>query len=399
MRFILLTLFVCFFCSSCQETELKRRTLGYKGKAKANPFLAAERLLNKEGFDAASAHGFGRLDEQTATLFIPTSSLNTVGRAKRVLEWVASGGHLILMLDGGEMGGNDFVITPSGSYRDSDLAAGVQHLLDEMNVVCHTEDLSSSTSSSKMELDEWEELEEKDRVLLESEESKINLGDGELVLHSWSDKTLEYNIWSGDDYGSGESDKGEHRYLSLRHGSGRVSLLSDARPLRNRYLGYGDHAEFLITLAYLSDSGKIVFSSGEGDGFLAMLWRHFKMAVIGLLAVVLLWLWRHLPRYGPAQDVGEGNTREFTEQLRGIGRFLWRHKRDDSLLGSLRAHINRALSLHAGISDEGIFEQLADKTGLPVESVIEAMTREQVTEPGVMVRVTQNLQKILKHIN
>ena len=99
MRFILLTLFVCFFCSSCQETELKRRTLGYKGKAKANPFLAAERLLNKEGFDAASAHGFGRLDEQTATLFIPTSSLNTVGRAKRVLEWVASGGHLILMLD------------------------------------------------------------------------------------------------------------------------------------------------------------------------------------------------------------------------------------------------------------------------------------------------------------
>ena len=399
MRFFLMVLALCFFCSSCQETEIKRRTMGYKGKAKSNPFLAAERLLNKEGYEASSEHGFGRLDEETSTLFIPTSSLNTVGRAKRVLDWVEAGGHLVLMLEGGEMGGNDFVITPESSFWSEEIATGVEYLLEELEVEYDSDDMTASPSSSSLDLDDWEELEEKDRVLLGSEESKINLGDGELVLHYWTEKKFEYELWSDDDYGSDGSDKNTHRYLSLFYGSGRVSLLADARPLRNRYLAYGDHAAFLVSLVDLSHSGKIVFSRGEGDSFFAMLWRHFKMAVIGLLAVVLFWLWRNLPRYGPEQDVGDGNTREFTEQLRGIGRFLWRHKRDDTLLGALRANVNRALSHYPGVSHEGIFDQLAEMTGLPIESVIEAMTREKITEPGVMVRVTQNLQKILKHIN
>ena len=420
MRLILWTLFICVFCSACQETEIKSRTVGYKGKAKLNPFLAAERLLTKEGFEVFSEHGVGRLDYETTTLFIPTSSLNTVGRTKRLLEWVASGGHLVLMLEGGEMGGNDFVITPRKYHWQDEPTEGVQYLLDEVGVSYELKEEESPTMTTEVdddtteaeddtteadhdrtevELDEWESMEEKDRVLLGSEESAINLGSGELVIHHWSDILLEYTVWDEGDYGSGDSAEHRHHYLSLSHEYGRVSLLSDARLLRNRNLAYSDHAEFLVTLVELSNSGRTVFSSGDGDSFFAMLWRHFKMGVIGLLVVVVFWLWRHLPRYGPAEDIGDGNTREFTEQLRGVGRFLWRHKRDDSLLNSLRGHVNRALSLQPSGSDEGVFEQIAEKTGMPVASVSEAMTREQITEPAVMVRVTQNLQKILKHIN
>lgn len=399
MKFILMALILCFFCSSCQKTEKKRRTLGYQGKAKSNPFLAAERLLNKEGFQASSEHGFGKLDVETAVLFLPTSSLNTVGRAKRAMDWVLGGGHLVVMLDGGEMGGNDFVVTPVGSFWNDDTVTGVDYLLDELGVQYSSGDAKVYKKLDSSALDDWEEMKERERVLLGSKEGRMNLGEGELVLNYWTEKSFTYEVWSDGDYGSGGSDKNNHRYLSLLYGAGRVSLLADARPLRNRYLAYGDHAEFLVALTELSRSGKVVFSSGDGDGFFSMLWRHFKMAVIGLLVVVLFWLWRHLPRYGPEQDIGEGNTREFTEQLRGVGRFLWHHKRDDALLGSLRAHMNRALSLHPGVSDEGVFEKIATMTGLPVESVIEAMTRERITEPGVMVRVTQNLQKILKHIN
>jgi hypothetical protein len=85
--------------------------------------------------------------------------------------------------------------------------------------------------------------------------------------------------------------------------------------------------------------------------------------------------------------------------VRGIGRFLWHHKRDDSMLAAMRGSISRRLSLDATGNHEGVFDQLAESTSLPVESIIEAMTREQIREPGVMVRVVRNLQLILKHIN
>ena len=123
------------------------------------------------------------------------------------------------------------------------------------------------------------------------------------------------------------------------------------------------------------------------------------MAVLGLLVTVVFWLWKNLPRFGPEQDLADGGMREFSGQVRGIGRFLWRHKRDDSMLAAMRGTISRRLSLTPDGSHEGIFDQLAASTALPVEAIIEAMTREQIREPGVMVRIVRNLQLILKHIN
>ncbi|WP_309490554.1 DUF4350 domain-containing protein [Oceaniferula flava] len=399
LRMILAGLTLCLLLSSCGEKEIKRRTVGYKGKAKSNPFLAAERFLAEQGKDAGSEHGLGRLDEDTGTLFLPPTSINTVGRAKRLLDWVAEGGHLVLMLEGGEMGGNDFSMTPSFNFGGDETSAGVDYILDELEVGYEGPE-AVSFSGSSMDIDDWEAMDEKDRVLLDSSISQVDLGHGKMELRYWTGNGLDYDSQYMGEYLGTSAKKGDDalRFLSMLYGNGRVSLLTDARPLRNRYLAYADHAEFLATLVELSREGKVVFSSGEGDGFFAMVWRHFKMAVLGLLAVVVFWLWRHLPRYGPEQDIGEGNTREFSDQLRGIGRFLWHHKRDDTLLGALRSNVNRELSLQPGMSHEGIFEQLATASGLPVESVIEAMTREHIHEPSVMVRVTTNLQKILKHI-
>ena len=88
--------------SSCQKTEQKRRTVGYKGEARGNAFLAAQRLLERQGYSVSFKRNMGDLDADTATLFLTPSSLNTVGRSKRVLRWVGEGGHLVVMLKAGE---------------------------------------------------------------------------------------------------------------------------------------------------------------------------------------------------------------------------------------------------------------------------------------------------------
>ncbi len=376
-------LLVCVMLVSCGKTEKKRRTLGYRGEARANAFLAGQRLLEKQGRDVRSRQGVGELGYDTAVVFVPSSSLNTVGRAKRLLGWVAGGGHLVVMLAGGEKRGNDFRVDNSPRQNDT---PGVNYLLKALDV--EKVDWPRTTDGKTLLRDQWEAMEEKDRVLLGSEMTEYTLGGRTMKIRHWSDQGLLH--------GTG---KDKHRYLSLAHGMGRVTLLTDASPLRNRYIGYADHARFLTEIVARSRAGAVVFSNGEGEGFFGLVWRYFWMAVLGLLTLVVFWLWKNLPQFGPSQDVPDGSMREFSGQVRGIGRFLWRHKRDDVMLGSLRRTIRRRLSLMSGESHAGDYEQLSTMTGIPLESIKEAMTREGIRDPGAMVRVVRNLQTILKHTN
>ena len=392
---------------SCGETVDKRRTVGYKGEARGNPFLAAQRLLEQQGHATDSQSGLGALDGTTSTLFLTPSSLNTVERAKRVERWVEDGGHLVVMVYAGERRGNDFRMNTLSRCKSSvDKAAdqfmtpGLEFLLAEFEVELVQWDHEMELEQDAMpDRDEWEAMDESDRVLLGSEVVHYGLGGDKMEIHHWAGIGFEYEAQSGDGFGTGKMNElAKHRYLSLTRRDGRVSLLADARPLRNRYIAYGDHARLVEELVGLSRGGLIVFADGAGDHFFAMVWRHFWMAVVGLTAVVVFWLWKNLPRFGPIQDLPGSDAREFSGQVQGIGRFLWRHKRDDVMLASLRGAIERKLALHTGVGREEVFEQLAQRADLPLASVKEAMTREHVREPGVMVRVVKNLQHLLQTI-
>lgn len=397
----LLTVAVALLFCSCGEKEKKRRTTGYKGEARSNAFLAAQRLLGKRGEEVEQRSGLGELDYGTSTVFLAPSSLNTVGRAKRLMEWADHGGHLVFMISGGEKTGNDFQMRVGSWSMFDEESSGVKYLLDQLGVeVKDWETQSADSSLASLNVDDWEGMSEEGRVLLGSEVSEFQIANKELQVHHWADKAIIYDVrYTGDIGSEDDASENKHRFLSLAYGSGRVTILSDARPLRNRYIGQVDHAQLLVDLVALSRGGTIVFTNGSGEGLLSLVWRYFWMAVIGVLVAIVFWLWKNLPRFGPTQDLPESTMREFSGQVRGIGRFLWQNKRDDAMLGAMRRNINRKLALVSGEHHEGVFEQLSTVTDLPVEQVIEAMTREQIREPGVMVRVTRNLQKIYQHIN
>ena len=226
MKWISLML-VCVCCFSCGKTEKKRRTLGYKGEAKNNPFLAAERFLTEGGSAVESQHGLSEFNDETTMVFLPTSSINTVGRAKRLLTWVEQGGHLVVMLDGGERGGQDFVKEPTRwSLFDSDVEQpGIDYLLGEFDLELEEWDHERSDSGkdlSDLEIDEWEELKEEDRVLLGSEQSELILNGEPMTIHHWSNQGLvcpevyENEFGSGENNGSGgyenQCDNGGNRH-------------------------------------------------------------------------------------------------------------------------------------------------------------------------------------------
>ena len=124
--------------------------------------------------------------------------------------------------------------------------------LDEALEVGATE--PEHPSSSSLSLDDWEAMTEEDRVLLESEVSKFQLGGEELEIHHWAEKSLIYDVQYSEDVGSeDDADANMHRYLSLMHGGGRVTILSDASPLRNRFIGSADHGHWLCQWVLGSD--------------------------------------------------------------------------------------------------------------------------------------------------
>ena len=398
---VILAIVSALLLCSCGETEQKRRTTGYKGEARSNAFLAAKRLLEKYNHEVDQRSGLGDLDYGTSTIFLSPSSMNTMGRAKRLMDWVEQVGHLVFMISGGERSGNDFQIKPTSWSMFDEESSGMLYLFEQLGV--EVVDLDTEPENSvlvSMDRDDWEAMEEENRVLLGSEVSEITLINKKLKIHHRGDKGLIYDVRNTGDMGSDdEPSKNKHRFLSLEHGMGRVTVLSDALPLRNRYIGQADHAQLLIDLTQLSRSGVVLFANGTSASFLSLVWRYFWMAVIAVAVAIVFWLWKNLPHFGPQQDIPNSHMREYLGQVRGIGRFLWQNKRDDAMLGAMRRTIQGRLALISGEDQEGVFEQLAETTGLTLEQVIEAMTRNEVREPGTMVRVTRNLQKIYQQIN
>lgn len=386
---VLAALFLSVAISSCGKTELKKRTLGYKGEARANAFLAAQRYLRNMGYEVESQAGFGKLSDEVSTMFLPPSALNTVGRGKRIMDWVDEGGHIVVMLKGGGKRGNDFA--PNNVYdADTELKdelPGVDYILEQIGV---TATQWTNEDAERLGRDEWEKLSEPERVLGNSEPSTFSFAGEDQVIYQWSDKLLEYNS---------DEAKEQYCYVNEYYGDGLVTVLTDASPLRNRYIGYAGHSAFLNMLVDQSGTGKIIFSNGVGDGLFSLIWRYFKFAVIGLAVVIVFWLWKNLPRFGPEQDLPESQMREFSTQVQGVGRFLWKQKREDAMLSALRGSVNKHLSVGSYGDSDAVFAQLAESSSLPLESVVEAMTRNNIREHSVMVRVVKHLQIILKTIN
>ncbi|MCX6855278.1 MAG: hypothetical protein NTV80_10265, partial [Verrucomicrobia bacterium] len=185
--------------------------------------------------------------------------------------------------------------------------------------------------------------------------------------------------------------------LGLRRGQGRVTLLNHARPFRNRYLGDHDHASWLIALMG-EDALDVWFISGMEKSFMSLLWDHAWMLILTLIAVLVFWLWCHVPRFGPMRQVVLHETKHFVDHIGALGYFFHRLKRDDVLLfdsaRQLRAKaLTRFPHLH-GAGDADLLPRLAEISGLPVERIQVALNPPANPAPFQLVALLKDLQTL-----
>ncbi|MEM9236801.1 MAG: DUF4350 domain-containing protein [Verrucomicrobiota bacterium] len=364
-----MALLLMLLLASCSYDETTKET-GHKGKARINPFLAAERFLEEYDYEVVSKPGWPELDGDMSMAVFPASAITAKAYVNDLDDWVYYGGHAVILLDGGESHLNDW-----NGYGFADT-----YNLDEFS-----EAFLEWTDDAGFEFDSFES-DSDGRDTKDPTESIVSGGE-------------EYEVFM-EAYLQPLNQEGERVMIESRSfGEGRVTFVAEARPFRNRWIGEHDHAELLLAIAESSPyHGSIAFVRNVSLSFWSLLWERAWPAVVALILLVVFWLWKSLPRSGPLDShESVSDLRAYDHHLEALGDFHWRLDRAQGLLRPLREGIlERAqrLALATGNRETDVFELIAERAGVSRERVERAMTYERPKDAGAFTRLIADLQAI-----
>lgn len=360
-----------FLCGCGAKVEYDDVEVGYRGPARTKPFLAAQRFLEKLGFEVRTSRDLRECIKGRGTLITPLQSFNNRGEADDVANWTRRGGHLILMLAGGESWRDDWArldfktIWEMLKRRDE---PGQKHLLELLGVGDVSARSSGGTTGVKIGKRTFD-CELLGRMRIES-------------LPAWGTTR------------AGEKD--EPSLVSFPLGSGRVSILAHAQPFRNRYIGSHDHAGLLSALLTLGVADEVWFLDGVRVSFWRMLWEQAWIGISVLGVLLFVWLARYFRRFGPVAAYQSESAREFSDHLLLTGAFLWRHKRGDALLQPVQNAILAAARRRGWheLNDE-FYRFIHERTGMNIERARSIVSSHAPSDPHALRLLVQDLKKVL----
>lgn len=320
---------------------------GPSPEAKANPYLAAEHFLRKQGLQVQRADSLQVVKNLPSAgqtlLLLGDRARMTPKQAERLLAWTAKGGHLLFVAE---------------RLWDEEEGKSGDLLLDSLGIQQYeSEDLDAAetdaTEQAPAEADEPAEAAEDDnpypeltQLYLENEEAPayfsfatdFHLYDAENRAHAWANSAAATHL------------------LQLYHGDGLISVVSDSWIWQNQQIGDYDNAWLLWYMS--QDSQVTLLHRAERDGLLSLLLRHFPQALAALALLLAAGLWHLGMRQGPLQLPASRSRRQLQEHLRGSADFLLRHGGQHSLLQGLQQDIQRrARHRHPGFERLGVAEQ------------------------------------------
>lgn len=361
MRWLVL-LAMAFALTACDYTEVKRE-IGYKGKARINPWLAAERFSARYDEEVRSLAAWTAPEFEDAVWFVPASILGNESFTRRMESWVAEGGHLVLLVEHADSETNDW----SSHATEAELSPALLGMLDGAGIRLEESEGSKNTvSASKIE------FEGKSYKVDAKSDTCVSVENGEPGV-----------------------------FASVPSGDGRMTVLTDARLFRNRWIADHEHAALLDALIRVTEyEGGIAFMRGSGLSLWGLLGDHLWPVLLGLAVLTVLWLWKNFTRFGPVEAAeGTSTLRGYEHHLEALGDFQWRLDRAAALLVPLRAQIverGQRLVTRAGRRDEDFFQFLADRAGLPRERVHRALAEAAPADSAVLTRTAADLQRLLQ---
>lgn len=342
-----LAAYVIFVVFGFEEYD---KEVGYRGEARRNPMLAAERTLERLGHEVETTLYLGELPSSDALLVLRQSGrFLSPFDVTRLLAWVEQGGHLVVLLPG-----------------DDGFEGAIENDLEEERF--------SHPLLDALQLD----------VRLDADaerEVQVEFGRG---LRS---VTFEGRLTFVDRNALSDVDTGDpmlSRVLGMEHGYGRITLFADDDWALNEGFGELDHPYLLDDLAsFDGERTQVRFVLGERPpGLLALLWEHGWAAIVGASALLALVLWRNAFVAGPKLPELLRERRDFSEHVRASGEFLWRVGQSQRLLDGPRGELRRRIGLvrpeWLGHGEKELADALAGVSGLSVARVRAALVAQDI---------------------
>ncbi|WAC17997.1 hypothetical protein OVA24_12185 [Luteolibacter sp. SL250] len=346
--------------AGCEFEEVTRET-GYKGKARLNPWLAAERFVERKGHEVRASGSWLKPEWNHSVYFVPVGVLNNAGVVSPMKEWVSNGGHLVLLVEYSDSEWNDW-----GHFQRNvpELQSPLVEFLKQTGM---TIDRAGSGKPDGTE---------------------VTFGEQKYKVETSSSASV-----------STQSVK-DGNFASVEYDYGRVTVIPDARIFRNRKIGDQEHAALLSALIESSPmEGTVVFLRGAGISLWRMLARHLWPVLVGLGVALIIWLWKSFTRFGPMESAATASPlRGYDHHLEALGDYQWRLDRGSALLAPIRERIiegGQKAAAAAGRKDADFFQFLAERAGIPRERVNRALTENAPADGSVMTRTTADLQKLL----
>ena len=349
-------------------------------EARANPYLAAEHFLRKQGLQVQRADGLEVMKDLPSAgqtlLLLGDRNRMTPKQAERLLAGTAKGGHLLFVAerlwDEEEGKSGDLLLDSLGiqQYESEELDEDASEATDEEASAESEHDAEQQVESIQDEeaptaADEDNAYPELTQLYLENEEAPayfnfdtdFHLYDSENRAHAWAN-----------------SDAATH-LLQLYHGDGLISVVSDSWIWQNQSISDYDNAWLLWYMT--QDSQVTLLYRADRDDLFSQLLEHFPQALVALALLLAFGLWHLGMRQGPLLLPASRNRRQLQEHLRGSADFLLRHNGQHSLLQGLQQDIQRrARHRHPGFERLAVAEQwqiLSRLTRQPSSVISQAM--------------------------
>jgi hypothetical protein len=311
------------------EYATESQYVGLQGEARRNPLLAAMRLYERMGVPARAVRRVGELEalEPGATLILLRSRAALTQRhAEQLLDWVGAGGHLI--------------VEPQ-DHRVRD------RLLDALSI--HRRPLRAQPPRKPSEF----------RLPHSPATLRVDFGPRQHFIDIEKRAVLTVD---------------EHWSVLLQRfplGRGHVTVVNGLSFMTNRRVGELDHAAFAWELVRFHPATPAVALAARLETPSLATWVResaWPAAVTGAL-LLLLWLWRVVPRFGPLRADPPAARPRLLDHIRASGRFHWASGSGEPLLAAAREACLRAVARNhpglAAMAPRAQVARLAEMTALP----------------------------------
>lgn len=306
-------------------------------EAKANPFYAAEKFLEKLNIQASSHKNYTFLNDELDaldTLVIESSRVGmSATRREQITQWVESGGHLILL---------------ATEIYDTELATSRDIFLDELGIRLY-ENYDDGYG--------WDDDERLSRVTFE--------GTDELTSINFE---LDYYLQDADgdaSYIGGNDSTDLFAQYDLEEGM--VTVLTDISIWKNYDIGHYDHAMFLYQLVGEGETLIFLYNTIQPTMTSVMI-DLIPMVIISFLTIIAVMLFSAGWRKGAPRSDDERIQRGILLHIQAAGEFSYRNDQGEQLLNALTkalaAKLRLTIHLFNRLSDEEKIVKLAQLTGL-----------------------------------